>query len=95
MLYLSAKFNLKINIIRPFNVYGPGIRGIIIMPNFIDNILNKKIKSLWYRKTNKDILLHYRCHGWLSYVIINGILAKFIILGIVNQKCESMIYLGY
>ena len=38
------KYNLKINIIRPFNVYGPGMgqKDYRILPNFIDNILNKR-----------------------------------------------------
>ncbi len=37
-------YNLDINIIRPFNVYGPGMKqkDYRIFPNFISNILNKK-----------------------------------------------------
>ena len=38
------KYNLDINIIRPFNVYGPGMKqkDYRIFPNFISNILNNK-----------------------------------------------------
>ena len=40
----SNKYNLDINIIRPFNVYGPGMKqkDYRIFPNFISNILNNK-----------------------------------------------------
>ncbi len=42
----NNKYNLDINIVRPFNVYGPGMKqkDYRIFPNFISNILkNKKI----------------------------------------------------
>ena len=40
----NNKYNLDINIIRPFNVYGPGMKqkDYRIFPNFISNILNNK-----------------------------------------------------
>ena len=40
----NNKYNLNINIIRPFNVYGPGMKqkDYRIFPNFISNILNNK-----------------------------------------------------
>ncbi len=40
----NNKYNLDINIVRPFNVYGPGMKqkDYRIFPNFISNILNNK-----------------------------------------------------
>ena len=42
-------FNLHTNIIRPFNVYGPGMgqKDYRIFPNFISNILNNKKLNIY------------------------------------------------
>ena len=45
----SNYFNVHTNIIRPFNVYGPGMRqnDYRIFPNFISNILNNKALRIY------------------------------------------------
>ncbi len=40
----NKKYNTNINIIRPFNIYGPGMnkKDYRVMPNFVSNIINNK-----------------------------------------------------
>ena len=40
----NKKYNININIIRPFNIYGPGMnkKDYRVMPNFVSNIINNK-----------------------------------------------------
>ena len=55
--------NLKTNIIRPFNVYGPGMQktDYRVMPNYFQCLRGKKSSSIRFWRSNKDILLYYGC----------------------------------
>jgi nucleoside-diphosphate-sugar epimerase len=44
--YYRKNFNLRINILRPFNIYGPGQKDIFIIPKIIKQVLDKKYKTL-------------------------------------------------
>jgi nucleoside-diphosphate-sugar epimerase len=44
--FYRNNFNLKINILRPFNVYGPGQKNIFIIPKIIKQILNKNFQTV-------------------------------------------------
>ena len=90
----QQKFNLKINIIRPFNVYGPGMgqRDYRILPNFIDNILNKRKLKVYGtgRQTRTYCYITDAIYGWLSYKFINGIPGEVYNIG--NSKPEISVY---
>ena len=89
----QQKFNLKINIIRPFNVYGPGMgqRDYRILPNFIDNILNKRKLKVYGtgRQTRTYCYITDAMVGFLK-VIINGIPGEVYNIG--NSKPEISVY---
>ena len=44
--YYRKNFNLIINILRPFNIYGPGQKDVFIIPKIIKQVLDKKIETL-------------------------------------------------
>ena len=44
--YYRKTFNLRINILRPFNIYGPGQNDVFIIPKIIKQVLDEKFKSV-------------------------------------------------
>jgi len=45
----NKKYNTNVNIIRPFNIYGPGMnkKDYRVMPNFVSNIINNKKLNIY------------------------------------------------
>jgi len=56
--YYRENFNLRINILRPFNIYGPGQKDIFVIPKIIKQLLDKKFKhiELYDSKPKRDYL---------------------------------------
>ena len=44
--YYRKNFNVRINILRPFNIYGPGQKDTFIIPKIIKQVLDKKFNNL-------------------------------------------------
>ena len=59
----NNSFDVHTNIIRPFNVYGPGMnqKDYRVLPNFISNIVNNKDLNIY--GTGKQIKVNNYSHG--------------------------------
>ncbi len=89
----SNYFKIHTNIIRPFNVYGPGMKQIDyrIFPNFVSNILNKKKLNIYGsgKQTRTYCYITDAMEGFLK-VISHGKFGEVYNIG--NNKPEVSVY---